>query len=633
MTFLGSFGTDLSSQAGPASAGPVGVGFQCIASHRLNGQSLTVWGKTPFIFADGQGILLSGKIFNTANLASRIGAGSVDGLKLLLHAYRKWGAEFPKHLEGEFAFVLWDGNARRLLIGRDPTGYRPLFYTQHDQEIRFSGHIRTLLAWPGIQVRPDERHVAHWLALIPSETNSTFFENISLLPPGHTLLFENGRTVLSAYCQPEKTPLLHLKDSREYADGLREVLKAAIKDRLRPGAIAGSQMSGGLDSSSVTALAAGLLQPQGCRLFAFTAVPEYPVTDAPGKFNDEGPHAASVVAMYPNMDHVLVRHGCHPTFSMIDRFSSAQLEPILNPTNYDWMYEICLQARSRGVETLLKAPAGNLTISYRGALALPSLLLRGQFLKAAQLAQDIHRGGNFRWRGVIYQSLGPFLPAWARNSVDRLRGVHTAIHEFSMIRRDFAAAHGLDSMTVDGRATLKDSRLFRLFHLRRMDLGSFAEPFRQLSGVSMTDPTMDPRVIEYCFSVPLEYFCERGVPRSLIRNAMAGLLPEQVRTERRRGLQGADFGIHFQAERQEALDELARMKKVDLAARALNLPVLESMMYWSEARIAEYGQPNYWGKLMRAFSLGRFLRRLEDGTLFSPQEAPPILHNVTTSVV
>jgi hypothetical protein len=57
------------------------------------------------------------------------------------------------------------------------------------------------------------------------------------------------------------------------------------------------------------------------------------------------------------------------------------------------------------------------------------------------------------------------------------------------------------------------------------------------------------------------------------------------------------------------------------------------MMHWPEARIAEYGQPLYWAKLMRALSLGRFLRRLEDGTLLSPQEAPPILHNVTTSVV
>jgi hypothetical protein len=94
-------------------------------------------------------------------------------------------------------------------------------------------------------------------------------------------------------------------------------------------------------------------------------------------------------------------------------------------------------------------------------------------------------------------------------------------------------------------------------------------------------------------------------------------LPEQVRTERRRGLQGADFEKHFQAERHEAFDELTRLKKVDLAARALNLLAMERMMRWSESQIAAYGAPAYWTKLMRALSLGRFLRRMEDGTLFS----------------
>jgi hypothetical protein len=106
---------------------------------------------------------------------------------------------------------------------------------------------------------------------------------------------------------------------------------------------------------------------------------------------------------------------------------------------------------------------------------------------------------------------------------------------------------------------------------------------------------------------------------------MVGRLPEQVRNERRDAVQAADFGEHFQAERQEALDELARMKKVDLAVRALDLPQMERMMQWSDAQIAAYGEPGYWAKLMRAFSLGRFLRRMEDGTLFSQQEALPDL--------
>jgi len=117
--------------------------------------------------------------------------------------------------------------------------------------------------------------------------------------------------------------------------------------------------------------------------------------------------------------------------------------------------------------------------------------------------------------------------------------------------------------------------------------------------------------------VPAEYFCQGGVARTLIRQAMEGWLPDQIRLERRRGLQAADFRYHFQTERQEALAELARMKRIDLAARALDLEGLDQMMQWPEARIAVYGESAYWAKLMRALSLGRFLRRAEEGTFFT----------------
>jgi asparagine synthase (glutamine-hydrolysing) len=152
----------------------------------------------------------------------------------------------------------------------------------------------------------------------------------------------------------------------------------------------------------------------------------------------------------------------------------------------------------------------------------------------------------------------------------------------------------------------------------RPDIGAVNDAFRKLTGVSKLDPTADRRVIEFCLSVPVEYYCENGVPRSLIRNAMAGRLPEQVRTERRRGLQSADISIHFERDRGEALAELARMKKVDLVAKAVDLDALEQMMQWSGDQIeARGGSMRYWPKLLRAFSVGRFLRRFEDGTLFS----------------
>lgn len=616
MPFLGTLTTGHCPHFGQAYPERSKGSLPHIASSNLKDRRFAVWGRVPVASSAGQGILLEGRIFNAAELADELGVPSLDVPMLLLHAYRRWGSEFSNHLQGEFAFVLWDEATRRLLFGRDPSGYRPLFYAQHGEDIRFASDANTLLHWPNTKISPNETHIAHWLALVSTGTGSTFFESILRLPPGASLLFENGRIVSINLWEPENLPMLELRDPREYAAGLREVLEKAITDRLQAGAIAGSQLSGGLDSSSVTALAARHLESESRRLFAFTAIPQYAAT-VPGRFCDEGPHAASVSAMYPNVDHILVRHGSHSAFSMIDRFSSAEQQPIFSPANYDWVYEICLQARQRGVDTLQTGSAGDYTVSYHGAPALSTVASQGRYIKAARLAWDLHREGTASWPSIAHSLIDPWVPRWVRSSIQRIRARPADSRPSSMIRWDFARPYGLHATTMDDRLRHMDSRLQRLFILRRADPGPIVEAFRQLSGVSLTDATMDKRVVEYCLSVPVEHFCERGIPRSLMRNAMSDVIPKKIYTERRRGLQAADFGAHFGAERQEALAELSRMRKVGLAVRSMDLPAIEGMMHWSESRIVAHGWDNYWPVLMRALSLGRFLRRLDDGTLFA----------------
>jgi len=589
------------------------VNLPQIARYPWGGSSILLESRAQSIVSAGQGVLLVGQLFNPAELAERLGLESPDPPAVLLHAYRKWGTEFPNHLHGEFSFVLWDGQMRRILLGRDASGYSPVFYTQFSDNFAFATDLRLLHARLGLQLRPDESWIANWLTLLLTAHTNTVFAGICSLRPGQMLLFEHGRVVLNYFWRPEETPILHLKDAREYADGLREVLQSAVQQRLPRDCPAGSHLSGGLDSSSITALAARILEKEGRRIFAFTAVPEHAVA-VPGRFCDEGPHAAALTEMYRNVDHVVVPNCGHSAFSMMDWASSAECQPIGNTPNYAWIYEINAQARLRGVRTLLTGAAGNMTISYDGLEALSTLAMEGQLIKAARVARNLHRRGVFRWRGIAYRLLRPWLPASVRHLVYQYKG--QALTWYSPIRPAFARAHGMGTLSRDQLFHRLDSRAYRLQVLRGTDQGQSFAAFRKITGVSISDPTLDPQVVSYCFSVPVEYFCD-GMPRSLIRNAMAGLLPDRVRLERDRGLQAADFGFQFRTERHVALAEFNRMKEVDLAARALDLESIGQMMQWSEARITQFGEPLYWAKLMRAFSLGRFLRRLEDGTLFA----------------
>jgi asparagine synthase (glutamine-hydrolysing) len=622
MPFLGvigsGIGAGLNDEAGLAQT------YSCV----FGGSKLTLWGQVPDALSDDLCVVLSGQVFEQTDRARELGVKPASGPDLLLQAYCKLGDEFPNYIHGDYAFVLWNGHTHRLLLGREPSGSLPLYYTQRARDLIFSDEIRCLLRWPGMVARPNERHIARWLALFPEPTIETFFDGIFRLLPGTTMSIENGRISVRRFWRPEKAPLLRLNDSREYAEGLMDMLERAVRDRTTGTSAVGAQLSGGLDSSSVTATAARLLSREGRRLFAFTAVPEH-VVEIHGRFTDEGPHAVMVAAMYPNIDHFLVQHGAHSPFSMIDLFNSTQEEPVFNPSNYDWIYEICLRAQQRGIETLLIGQLGNFSISYSGDRALLSLLREGRFAASARLAWDLHREGPRRWRSLVHEVLRPWMPVRARYAIDRIRGRCTATHEYSMIQRDFARKHDLGPMTLEQGHARLDSRAFRFLSLRRPDFGPFASGFRKLTGVGMSDPTGDPRVVEYCLSVPVEYYCEEGVPRSLIRNAMIGRLPERVRTERRKGLQAADFGMHFEAERTEALAELERMRRVDLIAQALDLPAMEAMLQLTPSQAdARGGILDHWPKLLRALSLGRFLRRLEDGSLFS---VPEQLHSMAPS--
>ncbi len=581
------------------------------------GRALPLWASTPSSCSAGQGVLFNGHVFDPESLARELSASSCDQGALFLSAYRTWGEDFPKRVHGEYSFAAWDETAVRLVLGRDPSASYPLFYAYEGGCFFFATRLDLLLSLMHTSVRLNEEHIAHWLAVTSTSRYTTFFENIFAVPPGCTVCYQGNRVHVTSFWEPEHTPILRLRDPREYAHGLRHMLQTAVAARLQAHARAGTMLSGGLDSASVTATAAELLAQDERRLCAFTAVPREKVADIAGRFGDEGPNAAAVAAMYPNVDHVTVSHGRHSVFDLIDCFSGAALEPIFNPPNFDWLYEMCIIARQRDVDTLFTGEAGNLTISYAGMDTLSELARSFRWIAAVRVALEVHRQGTMRWRGVAHSLLRPLLPANVVLALDHSLHRPSATNIYSMIHPDFAKMHGIGAAALDQFTRGMDSVSLRVKVLRRADVGPIREAFRELAGVSMTDPTMDPRVVEYCLSVPVEQFVQNGIPRALIRNAMTGRLPEQVRNEQRRELQAADFGYHFAKERQVAIDELARMRRTDLAVRILDIATMDEMLQWSAAKIADFGEALYWAKLTRAFSLGRFLRRVQDGELLA----------------
>jgi asparagine synthase (glutamine-hydrolysing) len=580
-------------------------------------------------------LLSEGRIHDRSGLLEELDLHdpSVSNASLLLHAWLRFQEDFPNHVAGEYCFALWEAHKRRLILGSDPLGRQALFYWQSGGCFRFASEIGGLLACPEVPTTLDDTQVAHWLTRHSDSDDETLYKSIRRVPAGHLLLLEDGKLRLRCYWRPEDLPTLREADPRGYAEGLLFHLEQAVRCRVETGGAIGSHLSGGLDSSTVTTLSAEILAGQGRASTAFTAVPASPLTSEldDHHFGDERYHAARVVERHSNLTHVHIPNNATPFFDALDYFSSAHFDPIPNAANAPWIVGIFAEAQRRGIQTLLSGSVGNLTASYNGRYALSELLAHGRLFAWIRMVRDRQRLGA-SIRGSLSQSLGNG-PAqlWFRRAVhDRLltplrrwRGIESReldLYAVSPIHPDFFRSSGLPAQ-LERHSFLQpsSSRLFRLQMLKRGQGSAASTAAKRCFGLELTDPMADRRLVEYCISLPEEAFCQGGMPRSLIRDAMKGKLPDKVRLEQRTGLQAADVATLIAANREGITAEVRLMQASELANRYLDMPALARLVdEWPSGDFFDQKvRFAYVHKLLGGVSFGRFLRRVEDGSLFS----------------
>lgn len=579
-------------------------------------------------------LLLQGTIHDRPSLLDKLSLPSTSSLNaavsdadLLLHAYLCYREEFPRHVTGEYSFALWDAQHRRLILGRDVFGTQGMYYWQSGGVFRFASEIVGLLACPEIPIEPDDDQAAQWLTMNPGLGDGTMYKGIRRVPAGHVLVFENETIHLSRYWRPEDGAELRCVDPREYAVGLLQLMQESIRCRILPGKTIGTHLSGGLDSSTVTALAAEILAKEGRRAIAFTAVPANSIDQwlPAEKFGDERLHAASVAQLYPNLDHVLVPNNAMPLLEAMDFYSFDCHSPVLNVFNAPWLVGIGMEAQRWGIHTLMRAVFGNLAASYDGSYALVELLGQGRIFDWLRLIAE-RRNYGLKVRHSLSLSLkyGSMREGFRSRltralHLDRISDKPSlGLFSESPIRPGFFKSCGLSPKLVSSTTIpQKNSRLARLQAVSRIDSAAIVSGAKRRFGYDLVDPMSDRRLFEYCLSLPEEAFCRAGLPRSLIRDAMENRLPSMVRDELRRGRQAADAAALMADNREQIVAEINRIKRSDLANKYLDMPAMGKLIDnwphggWPNAAIKQ----TYEGKLLRAVSFGRFIRRMEDGTL------------------
>jgi asparagine synthase (glutamine-hydrolysing) len=573
----------------------------------------------PVTAAGGRWIVVADvRLDNRKELADALGihdarARLLSDADIVAGAVERWEEEAPAWVRGDFAFAAWDRSRDRLLLARDHVGQRPLYFHRGPGFFAFASMPKGLHALPEVPREPNREAFIRSLALLHEEGTESLFRGLERLPAGHLCVATATGTQLSRWWNPPRSTL-RLAGPDAYHAAVREAFDRAVEMRLRgAGGGVATHLTGGLDSSAVTATAAQLLAGEG-KVHAFTAAPRegFEARVGYGRFADESGHAAAVAALYPNIEHVVVRTTGRSPLAALDRYAFLYDRPIGNLCNAVWGDAILDGAKARGLKVLLTGQMGNLSFSFTGFPRLAELLRRGRLVKLARESLALRRGG-LRLESIAAHAVGPYLPAAAWLAINRWRGRRLDLRSYSAIAPEAAAqleaaAAGRTSSSRPDR----DAFASRLRAIAWTDIGEYQKGMLGGWGIDARDPTGDRGLLELCLSIPMDQYLRGGHARALARGAFADRLPSIIIEETRKGLQGADWYEGLDAARGEVTEQVARIVALGDAEGMFDTAQMHSLVDnwpgggWSDDSVTA----SYRLALLRAIGTGHFLRKV-----------------------
>ena len=583
--------------------------------------------RQPWRGASGAVIAADVRLDNRDELLAGIGitqarAAASSDASILLMGFEKFGDEIWPMLRGPFAAAIWSPRTRTLTLARDHLGLNVVTWHKNERFFAFATMPNGLFALDGIQRKLSEEKFADFLVLNHADHATTIYSDVFRVLPAHVMQITVDGTIRQRrYWSAAEVKPIRLASDGAYAEGLRECLDRAVRRQMRSIHPIGCLLSGGLDSSAVSTLAARALAEKNQRLAAFTGVPRQGFAGQmpTGQYGDETPYVEAIREAVGNIDVTYVRAETGDEFADLERFFVALDGPVRNPSNLAWILRLLRQARAQGRRVLLGGLYGNYTVSWNGWSQAVAHLLSGRLLTAYRQWQLYYRNTPYsRWSAFRKLFFEPLLPdrlaEWTNH---RQHPDHIAAWQaHSPIRAEFAAAKQVDIRARRHKHDFlcRPRRNERVLGLAQVDyIGDWHAAEKAVTGVEVRDPTADIDVICYCFGIPPEQYLAEGVDRSLIRRAMWGLLPEMVLTNRMSGLQAADWYEKLDRQRGELAQQIAKLAQSARVRHVIDLPRLErAIKNWptdnwhTSAVFQEYNLA-----LTRGVAAGRFLRWVE----------------------
>ncbi|MCG6553490.1 MAG: asparagine synthase (glutamine-hydrolyzing) [Candidatus Magnetominusculus sp. LBB02] len=506
-------------------------GYAALGHRRLKIIDLTENGHQPMEHSESAVcIIYNGEVYNYMELkAELIDAGvsfvSTTDTEVILNAYEKWGTACFSRFNGMWALAIVDMNRGKIILSRDRMGVKPLYYYKTDEDIIFASEIKALLLHPKTKKEPNLDKIFRYISgsyRYVDNDNASFFKDICQVPKGSFIEIDQTLAAnITTYWQ--LNPNLIQRDIKddEAIEQFRDLFVDSVRLRLRSDVPVGAMLSGGMDSTSITCTAYKLLKHP---IVTFSGI----TGDQKGVY-DESEYIDSVIREI-NADYHYIKPDPADIFDTVEKMLAFHDEPICTVTWYS-LYLIAKKIKDSGITVVLNGHAGD-------------ELLAGYWDHYHYHFYDLFQDGEI-------DAMNNEIAAWRDNHGRPADEAGRTIRYIASMRKDRALesskftdySYLLNKDIVEEYKTvlilpeefsdeLSRRLCMELFYetvpatLRPEDRNTMSQSIESRS------PFLDYRLIEFCFSLPGRLKIRGGLGKWILREAMKGVLPEDVRTRK-----------------------------------------------------------------------------------------------------
>lgn len=465
-------------------------------------------------------IIYNGEIYNFQSLRSELEPKykftTNSDTETILHAYEEWGVDCVKKLNGMFAFVIFDTKLNRLFIARDRFGIKPFYYYFQNNKFLFASEIKALLVDNGIKKIPNDRVVYDYLVYgLHDNTEETFFENIKQLLPAHFMIVDESGVRSQKYwdLNVNKQIATDLEKDKECFEKFREFFIDSVRLELISEVPVGTCLSGGLDSSSIVAVINNLLLSKdenaksiGNKQKIFSSI-----------FTEEDIDERKYIEKICSATKV-DKNFTHPTsknlWKDLRKLVYYQDEPFMSSGMYA-QWEVMKLAKKK-VTVVLDGQGGDELLGGY----LPYF---GFYLRSLAKNKKLFRLFKESARGLdLYR---PFISQYLSRKKNIAATKQLLRHSFVNSHYDKSVDKWQPKDFVDMmKMELTQTSVPRLLRYEDRNSSAFSLEARV--------PFLDHRLVEFIFSLPMDQRIRNGWTKYILRQAMKGILPEEIRLRR-----------------------------------------------------------------------------------------------------